>query len=186
VARFASAFAVKLRRDKSLKSVVGDVGFTQGRSSVSRVNPGLGYETPLGFFDRLPRTLRPNWMSVLLRFGTTVMLCQFAGRRSVAYRLQGCGGVGVLSDALGCLKMEYAAPLELGLFLLGVAINMALRWSFWEAARMVGFFWWDGNVVSPLQGWGNLLAFFLGLRAGRFTPGFNIVGFQPLRLVEHV
>jgi hypothetical protein len=34
--------------------------------------------------------------------------------------------------------------------------------------------------VSPLQGFKNFLqTLTLGLRAGRFTPGFHITGFQP-------
>jgi hypothetical protein len=37
-----------------------------------------------------------------------------------------------------------------------------------------------GLIVSPLQGYGNLiLDVYLGLRAGRSTPGYHIAGFQP-------
>ena len=37
------------------------------------------------------------------------------------------------------------------------------------------------TVVSPFQGFGHFVTHNLGLRAARFTPGYNISGLQPDR-----
>ena len=37
------------------------------------------------------------------------------------------------------------------------------------------------TIVSPLQGLENSLTQNLGLRAARFTPGYNMTGFQPCK-----
>jgi len=47
---------------------------------------GLSCDSPAS--SRRRATLRPNWMSVELRLGITMMLCHFARPASVDYRLQ--------------------------------------------------------------------------------------------------